>query len=91
MTLNELILSNSITIFYKKRKEHLNTSQEVHSEKGIKMIKLGKSQVILLSSSYQDSYTLPEYYLKDKHDQYHLYENTKELQELVDKYISVNG
>lgn len=55
------------------------------------MIEVGQGKVVMLSSFVNDDMNLPEYYYKDKHDKYHLYEHSKELQELVTKYTEVNG
>lgn len=55
------------------------------------MIEVGQGRVVLLCPYIRKEELLPEYYKKDKHSNYVVYENTKELQNLVNKYIEVNG
>lgn len=77
--LTKLIQSDSITAFYQKRK---------NSNKGIRSLEIGQNKIMLLP--IKDD-VFPEYYLKDRNDNYELFSNTQELEELVSNYKFVNG
>jgi len=69
------------TVLYRKQK------QEPHQP--VRSVEITKRRIILLSSFVFEDTMLPEYYYF-KDGEYRLFEDSKELEELVNKYIATN-
>lgn len=82
MKLLKLAQADSITLLYKK---YINKNDY------LPIVEIGERKIILISENVDKLNELSvDYYIKNK-NKYNVYEDIKELNKVVNKYIEANG